>query len=192
MLTRLLQQQRFKDLAMQPVYFDKTEKGRQEILHRTYHLNAKLRPLLVIVDGKHTAEDLLKKVQGLGLTEVHFHTLLSDGFISARDLRAKVELNNVEAINPVTSQTGDAFNHSHLPRDSAEQRMAVKTFFDESIKNSLGLRGFGLQLKVERAESLDDFIELRESFLEAVEKSKGKALADSLAVRLNQLLDQSE
>jgi hypothetical protein len=90
----------------------------------------------------------------------------------------------------VTSQIADTFNHAHAPRDSAEQRMAVKSFFSESIRNSLGLRGFGLQLKVERAESLGDFIELRESFLEAVEKSKGKALADSLAVRLNQLLYQ--
>lgn len=175
---------------MQPVYFDKTEKGRQEILQRTYHLNAKLRPLLVMVDGKHTAEELLKKVQGLGLTEVHFDTLLSDGFISARDVHNATKIDNVEAFEPVTSQNADAFNHAHAPRDSAEQRMAVKSFFSESIKSSLGLRGFGLQLKVERAESLGDFIELQESFLEAVEKSKGKALADSLAVRLNQLLYQ--
>jgi hypothetical protein len=173
---------------MQQVYFDKTEKGRQEILHRTYQLNAKLRPLLVIVDGKQTAEELLKKVQGLGLTEVHFDTLLSDGFISARDVHVAAEIDNAEAINSVNSQTPEGFDHALTPQNNAEQRMALKTFFNESIKSSLGLRGFGLQLQLERAESLNDFIELQERFLEAVEKSKGKALAASLAVRLNQLL----
>lgn len=177
---------------MQQVYFDKTEKGRQEILHRIYQLNAKLRPLLVIVDGKHTAEELLKKVQGLGLTEVHFETLLSEGFISARDVQVPVDINITEAENSVKSQTAEVFNQVMTTQDTADRRMAVKTFFNESIRSSLGLRGFGLQLKVERAESLSDFIELRENFLEAIEKSKGKAIADSLAVRLNHLLHHQE
>jgi hypothetical protein len=177
---------------MQPVYFDKTEKGRQEILHRTYHLHAKLRPLLVIVDGKQTAEELLKKVQGLGLTEVHFDTLLSDGFISVRDVHVPVAIDNIETEISVKSLSAEVFNQVITTQDTADRRIAVKTFFNESIRSSLGLRGFGLQLKVERAESLSDFIELRENFLEAIEKSKGKAVADSLAVRLNHLLQHQE
>jgi hypothetical protein len=176
---------------MQQEYFDKTEKGRQEILHRTYQLNAKLRPLLVIVDGRHTAKELLRKVQGLGLTGAHFDTLLLGGFISAREVHTAA-LDHAESGDSDTLQVPMVSNHVPAPTDSAEQRIAMKTFFNESIKSSLGLRGFGLQLKVERAESLSDFIELREIFLEAVEKSKGKVLADSLARRLNQLLYQQE
>ncbi|AMP00909.1 hypothetical protein CAter10_3394 [Collimonas arenae] len=52
----------------------------------------------------------------------------------------------------------------------------------------IGLRGYGLQLKVERASSVQDFRELRQAYLEAVLKSKGEEIARSLRGRLDQLL----
>lgn len=173
---------------MQVVYFDKTEKGREEIAHRTFHLSAKLRPLLVMVDGKHTSEELLKNVQGLGLTQSHLNSLLSDGFITGRvvDSHPITSTNNtakdgISPEKPTLTETAAA-NPSDI--------VAIKAFFNEAIKNNLGLRGFGLQLKVERAESLADLIELRLSFLDAVEKSKGAELANKLALRIDQLMHQ--
>ena len=49
--------------------FDKTEKGRDEISTRRFHLAPRLRTLLLLVYGKNTADQLLQKVAGIGLDE---------------------------------------------------------------------------------------------------------------------------
>lgn len=179
---------------MNKIYFDKTEKGREEIVSRTYHLSAKLRPLLVIIDGKHTVEELLKSVQGLGLSQVHLDNLLAEGFIVARPANATA----APATAATTDQTPINANPINLappkqaipltPEQSAAQLLMIRNFFNENVKSNLGLRGFGMQLKVERAETRDDFLQLREPFLEAVEKAKGEALAKELGNRLDQIL----
>nr|WP_315469173.1 hypothetical protein [uncultured Undibacterium sp.] len=175
---------------MHDVYFDKTEKGKDEISHRTYHLSAKLRPLLVIIDGKRSATELLKNVYGLGLTQSHLDSLLAEGFIATR----------TEVTGLLTTATASAIEASVVNQlettptveSSYARLIAVRNFFNETVKQTLGLRGFGLQLKVERAASLDDFIELRGVFLEAVEKHKGPETAHDLAVRLDHVLYQRD
>lgn len=179
---------------MSKIYFDKTEKGREEIVSRTYHLSAKLRPLLVIIDGKHTVEELLKSVQGLGLSQAHLDNLLAEGFIAARP----ASVTDALAAAPSTNQIPITANQNNLappkqataltPEQSAAQLLMIRNFFNENVKSNLGLRGFGMQLKVERAETIDDFLQLRGPFLEAVEKAKGEALAKELGNRLDQIL----
>jgi NaMN:DMB phosphoribosyltransferase len=65
---------------------------------------------------------------------------------------------------------------------------AIYHFYTETIKSTIGLRGYGLQLKVEKAASIDDFRALRQAYLEAVLKAKGNEMARSLRSRLDQLL----
>lgn len=72
--------------------------------------------------------------------------------------------------------------------DEAEQYRAVYEFFNQTIKSTLGLRGFVLQLKVEKAANLAELRGLRQSYLEAILKAKGSELALSLRDRLDQLL----
>ncbi|MCX7219339.1 MAG: hypothetical protein NTY70_10520, partial [Burkholderiales bacterium] len=47
---------------------------------------------------------------------------------------------------------------------------------------------FALQMKVERAGNLQDFNDLRNVYIEAILKAKGKEMARSLRDRLDQLL----
>jgi hypothetical protein len=175
---------------MHDVYFDKTEKGKDEISHRTYHLSAKLRPLLVIIDGKRSATELLKNVYGLGLTQSHLDSLLAEGFIATRtEVTGLLTAATASAIEiPAINQT----ETTPTVEASYARLTAVRNFFNETVKQTLGLRGFGLQLKVERAASLDDFIELRDVFLDAVEKHKGPETAHNLAVRLDHVLYQRD
>ena len=68
---------------------------------------------------------------------------------------------------------------------------------DDMIANlrdyrSIGLRGYTLQLKVEKAGSIDEFRALRDPYLEAVLKAKGKEIARSVRTRLDQLLYMGE
>jgi hypothetical protein len=156
---------------MASTVFDKTEKGREEISTRKYQLPPRLRTLLVMIDGKQDAEDLLHKVGSLGIGEENITELLDNGFIKAMPSSAPIE-----AVAPVAQASVVT---SEPPADQ---------FYTETIKSAIGLRGYALQLKVEKASSIADFRELRQPYLEAVLKAKGNEMAQSLRSRLDQLL----
>ena len=73
-------------------------------------------------------------------------------------------------------------------RDGETQYQALYNFFNETIRSAIGLRGYALQLKVERATTIADFRALRQAYLEGVLKAKGPELEHSLRNRLDQLL----
>lgn len=169
------------------IIYDKTDKGREEITTRKYHLASRLRTLLVMVDGKQSHQDLLKKVAGLGLNEQHLQELVDQEFIGTASVIPEKNLPLIPDLlleeNPKTDQVATL----NLPTD-AEKFQALYNFFNETIKSAIGLRGYGLQLKVEKATSLEDFRELRQAYIEAVLKAKGKETARSFRDRLDQLL----
>ncbi len=182
--------------------YDKTDKGRQEIATRQFQLQNRLRTLLVMVDGKQSAAELLRKVQALGLDENSVQELIDGDFISP--IKDSVEVVTTlpvtpDALEPVQYQQGSpdpstvstSVSDFPLPELSgAEQFQAVYRFFNETIKANLGFRGFALQLKVERAGNLEDFEYLRIPFLEAVMKAKGRDFARNLRDQLDILLYQ--
>lgn len=168
--------------------FDKTDKGREEIATRTYQLAPRLRTLLVLVDGKQTTADLLKKVAGIGLTENSITELLENGFI--RTVITAIPTAPAAAVPEIatktrktTVQAADAI----LPQGQS-QYQAIYQFYTATIKSTIGLRGYALQLKVEKASSIDEFRELRQPYLDAVLKARGNEMARSLRDRLDQLL----
>lgn len=162
--------------------FDKTDKGREEIATRKYQLPSRLRTLLVMIDGKQEAGDLLKKVAGLGLSDDSVRELLDNGFIQPAAQPA--------AAAPAPTIVVDD-RPAEIP-ESPSQYQAIYQFYTETIKSTIGLRGYALQLKVEKAASIDDFRALRDPYLEAVLKAKGKEIARSLRTRLDQLLHAGE
>ena len=164
--------------------FDKTEKGREEIATRKYHLATRLRTLLLLIDGKHTTEDVLGKVAGLGLTAENMTELLSSGFIY---LVAEVtpQAASPQADVPAAQENPHA---GHTMSNGESQFEAIYHFYTETIKGTIGLRGYALQLKVERAGSIDEFRALRQPYLEAVLKAKGVETAKGLKMRLDEVL----
>lgn len=162
--------------------FDKTEKGREEIATRKYHLAPRLRTLLLLVDGKQGTDAILQKVTGLGLNQESLVELSNQGFIhQMAPAPAPVE---VSVPSPAQSM-------AVLP-EGETQFEAIYHFYTETIKSTIGLRGYALQLKVERASSIEEFRELRQPYLEAVGKAKGNEMARSLQIRLDQLLNYSK
>ena len=67
---------------MNSYIYDKTEKGREEIATRKYHVPAKLRTLLVMIDGRHPLETLMRNFGGLGLNEDSVSLLLKEEYIT--------------------------------------------------------------------------------------------------------------
>ncbi|MES2113696.1 MAG: hypothetical protein V4578_01020 [Pseudomonadota bacterium] len=72
----------------------------------------------------------------------------------------------------------------------AQQFQALYDFYNKTIKSTIGLRGFTLQLKVEKAACVEDFHELRRPYLEAVLKAKGGEMAERLGAQLDELLGE--
>ncbi|SFA82985.1 hypothetical protein SAMN04515620_10488 [Collimonas sp. OK607] len=183
------------------IIFDKTERGRTEIATRGQTVAPRLRTLLLLVDGKTGNDELLRKVAGLGLGQEHLDELLQAGLIQASADTAST--NTATASSPVVNNiaAAEAPASNNIPPPaiapmSAEQVLppgqtqfeAIYHFYNDTIKSMIGLRGYGLQLKVERAGSVQDFRELRQVYLEAVLKAKGEEIARSLRGRLDQLL----
>ena len=195
---------------MENSIFDKTDRGREEIATRMYHLASRLRSLLVMIDGKQGTVELLHKVAGLGLTIDSFADLAGAGFI--RDVGLAAAAFDPAASSPASGSAASAPASAAasgpvpaaaqapqgmpevaaLPQPSVtgsvEQILALHAFFNGTIKSAIGLRGFSLQLKAERAATLADFGQLRAPFLAAVLQSKGIEMALSLGDRLDQLL----
>ena len=213
---------------MNTCVYDKTDKGREEIATRKYHVPPKLRALLVMIDGRNPLGALMKNFAGLGLTEANVTELLNEQYItlvsggadaspaapvaarppaSARarqQARARLaaargapgaEGPETQILDAGDEQDDDlAAPHSTVAppvvvsMDKADRFRALHEFFNQTIKSTLGLRGLMLQLKVEKCGNIDEFRALRETYLEAVLKARGREMALSLRDRLDQLL----
>jgi hypothetical protein len=187
---------------MSTTIYDKTDKGREELSTRKYQLAPRSRSLLVLVDGKQTVADLLKKIAGLGLNHQSIQDLFDQEFISvsqsaalsaapAPSLVADQEIENKTAaeVPPVVDvPSKPILIISENPEENARRFQALSRFFNETIKSTLGFRGFTLQLKAERAANIQEFEELRNVYIEAILNSKGKEVARGLRDQLDQLL----
>ena len=177
--------------------YDKTEKGREEIATRKYQLSPKLRTLLVMIDGKQSAAEIMKKVAGLGLNEQNLQELLELELIGVTatpspEGEPASTATPAAPIHPAAPATDDSEVSEAMAESAmtdAERFQALYNLYNETIKSAMGLRGYGLQLKVERAASIEDFRALRSTYVEAVQKAKGPEMARSLRDRLDQLLN---
>jgi hypothetical protein len=184
---------------------DKTDKGREEIASRKHGLAPRLRTLLVMIDGKHSQDDLLKQVSALGLTEQSVNELMDGGFVSFHESApqtnpakaapqpsvsapAQAPAPAAAPVNEPAASPSPADQTDGILPPGENQFHALYNFYTSTIKSTVGLRGYGLQLKVERAATIDDFRELRQAYLEAVLKARGEEMARSLRNRLDQLL----
>ena len=166
---------------MKTSIYDKTAKGREEIATRKFQLASRLRALLVLVDGHRSEQELLHNVAGLGLTESALQELLAQGYIVLATSYASLP-------EPVPEPEVAAEAPPPKPADHVQQFQSIYEFYNKTIKSTMGLRGFTLQLKVEKAASVAELRELRDPYVEAVQKAKGRDTAALLAQQLDQLL----
>lgn len=159
--------------------YDKTAKGREEIATRCHRLAPRLRTLLVMVDGRRPEEELLRNVAGLGLTASSVAELVEQGYIHLST--------SYETLAPAPPPDEPPALPPPAAPSSLEQFQSLYDFYNKTIKATIGLRGFTLQLKVEKAASVEELYALRGPYLEAVLKAKGSVVAGQLAEQLDRL-----
>lgn len=187
--------------------YDKTDKGREEIATRKYHLPPRLRTLLVMIDGKRTLDTLMNDLGAIGLNEASFHQLVNEEYIRlvngspvsntvpsqpSAPVQAAPAAASAPAVvretAPAAAQPVPQRQHDAPVMSDGERFKALYDFYNQTVKSTIGLRGFGLQLKVEKCGNVEDFRALRETYLEAVLKARGTETAISMRDRLDQLL----
>lgn len=91
----------------------KTDKGVLEIATRQHRLPSRSRSLLIMIDGKRTAFDVLANSTSIGEAEASFRQLIADGFVYEVVNRSAAE---ILALPPKTSEVESAATLAELKK----------------------------------------------------------------------------
>lgn len=153
----------------------KTEAGTNEIKTRALKLPGQLRNLLLMVDGFKTAAELEGIAQSLGapagaLAELVQRGLVADGAITAnRNMAGDPEITAI--LNPQRAQEKETERYTRL-----QQTM------NEIVRNTMGLRGVFMTMKIEKCMNLADLKTLYPDFETAVIKGAGEQVGKTLCL----------
>ncbi|MDW3688060.1 hypothetical protein RA280_41315 [Cupriavidus sp. CV2] len=191
--------------------FHKTEQGHDEIRTRARKLDHKLRALLLIVNGERRRSELLAQTGGMGVGPEAIDALLAAGLIRAQDAQQPAPT-VTSPPNPPASMAdhGDAKADSLFSmygmrganvqlRDDALLAQAplqatggayqqLYHFYTDVIGHHLGLRGYLLQVKVEKAGSPAELAALRDPLYSALHKAKGEITAGAIIDQLDRMV----
>jgi len=192
--------------------FQKTEAGQEEIRTRARKLDHKLRALLLIVNGERPKSALLAQVGGMGVGEEALDTLVELWLLVAETSEAAKPLATPASTTPQRParsgppDTNLFAAYSALSKglddvlaDTAIAPMPVTVggadsykqlyhFYTDVIGNHLGLRGYVLQVKVEKAGTVAELAELRDALGAALQKAKGEITARAILDQLDAML----
>lgn len=154
----------------------KTNEGRDEIEHRTRKLPPMLRSILLIVDGERSARhlrelavslhgpaDALEQLEGMGL-------IASSAAVAA----------SLAAQAPVRAAASASAPAAAAASPPAQRYQALYSLMSEAVRDHLGLRGYFLQLKIERCSNTDELA----AVLPELSAALAKARKDEVAAQI--------
>jgi len=165
--------------------YRKTDAGRDEISNRGRRLAPPLRTVLLMVDGQRSLAQLREVMAGMKAPDDALETLLADGLIElvpsgfdpAGLVGAVAPRPASRPPSVVLAET--ARPAADKPADDGRSAQYVHMYerMSEAVRAHLGLRGYFLQLKVERATDTDSLQALLPELRTALAKSKGESFA---------------
>jgi hypothetical protein len=154
--------------------FAKTDLGVREIKERQLDLPLPLRSLLIIIDGQRTVADVLDKTRALGLDERAIEKLAVDGLIAPKFVARTDAANDV-----IQPQRTD---------DEVERYRKAQRMISDAINGHLGLRGYGLMMRLQKAGNLRDLYALLRDVAEALVKRVGVETATPIISDIESLI----
>lgn len=149
---------------------NKTAAGRDEIESRSRKLPANLRSILLLVDGQRTARQLQDVIGGLHAPVDTLDQLVSLGLIA--DIAPA-------GANPLE------FAEVPAPSPAAANRYSVLyALMSDAVREHLGMRGYFLQLRIERCSNADELLALLPDLSAAVAKARDMRQAVEFEQRL--------
>ena len=142
--------------------YAKTAAGRLEIENRGLKLAPALRSVLLLVDGQRDARELQQMALGLRAPDDVLQQLSALQLIDAVAGSA-----DKAPVLPVTTQLGD----------DPLRYQQLRDWMAESVRKHLGLKGYLIQLKIERSRSAVGLEQLWPEVAAALGKAKSPAFA---------------
>ncbi|WP_420997979.1 hypothetical protein ACKI2N_010265 [Cupriavidus sp. 30B13] len=187
--------------------FHKTEQGQDEIRTRARKLEHRTRALLLIVNGERRRSELLAQTSGMGVGPEAIDALLEAGLIRA-GASAQPDTPAAAAASrpaPQTAGAGDTGSVVPIPAargagdgsnggtgDAASQGpvtyQQLYHFYTDVIGHHLGLRGYMLQVKVEKAAGTAELAALRGQLYSALHKARGEITAAAIIDQLDRMV----
>lgn len=160
----------------------KTQAGRDEIQNRTRKLAPVLRSILLIVDGDRSARHLRGLIASLHGPEDALEQLEAMGLIASSAAVAATQF----AHSPTPGVAFAAAVPAPAPlsvADAAQRYQTLYGLMTEAVREHLGLRGYFLQLKIERCGNSDELAELLPDLSAALAKVRKDDIAAEIEAR---------
>lgn len=148
------------------IVYSKTPKGLEEMSQRTYKLPARMRTLLIMIDGKIPVAHLISRSPSPEEAANNVETLLRDGFIEAK------------GIGPSQAATAD---RPPVGVDPLEQ---AKKFMVQSMQAAIGPDADMFTAKIETARNMETLAELAPKYVEIVRAGGNAKKADAFRAGL--------
>lgn len=163
---------------MGELYF-KTDAGKQEMQDRGRKLPASLRSLLLMVDGQRDQVQLRDLMTGLHAPDDALEQLLVMGLVKRSEPAAPA----APAVPTlVAASTGPLPGEVQLPADFGRYRRLYEIVTD-TVRRHLGLKGYFIQLKVEKCADADALLALLPEIATALTKAKDHTFASDWLAR---------
>jgi hypothetical protein len=140
----------------------KTEAGQRVLKDRSVVLTPRQRAAFILCDGRHTAEEIVAQTASVGVTREDILHLLALELVEQVGAAAvQAAMDKPAAAAPVAGASGGAGRSS---QERYQQAYPIAT----RLTAALGLKGFRLNLAVEKAGTLEELREIAPKIREAV------------------------
>jgi hypothetical protein len=170
---------------------NKTDAGREEIQLRTRKLPNVLRSILLLVDGQRSAGQLRDVIAGLRGPPDGLEQLRALGLVDVPQTMAAVAAATIPG--RVTGQflaaavTAAVAPGSTAGNGSGGGYAPLYTQMSETVREHLGMRGYFLQLKIERCTDVGELLALLPDLYTALAKAHNVGFAGEMERRLRLL-----
>jgi len=153
-------------MEAQAVY-RKSDKGAEAIATRGHGVGGKLRMLLILVDGKKNAEELVRLAAGMGESAQLLETLEAQGLIEV-----------------VTAGAGAAAAAPSMQAQAGVDLGKLKSLATRLLIEQLGPLADELAMRLEASKDLPQFVETVKRAYTVVRDVKGQAAADRFGAEI--------
>ena len=158
--------------------YAKTEEGARELKERKRNLPIALRSVLIMVDGNRTVAQVLERARTLRVDMNAFAELERSGLIAKRFS---------------APSWSDATRAEDAPSEGDAKRfLKAQERMSDAINEHLGLRGYLLMLRLQRAANVRDLRDLLPDFAQAMVKRVGLDSATPIVTELERLIVHGE
>ena len=182
--------------------YGKTEDGREEMRTRGQHLSGALRNALLLVDGHRTVGQLRELLAGGKTPADALEQILGLGLIQLIEALprpeepASIAPTSVAETPAATPAPVPAAEPEAAPPPAPEKSGAATAagkpsrferlynVMNEMVRDYLGLRGYFMQLKVEKCVDADQLLALQDELRMAIAKIHGDDIAAELVTRI--------